>query len=136
MITRRYLLLLLGYFGFMKVSTHAEMLEPASPLFTEMKDESPPHSDALSLVWSSQREQIRMLEIQHAKMEQSKQKEYVSPESRWWFDTDDRCWEVSRPIGLGRIDSTHLFRVKYVINGKVLLTWDIDTREKRVGVIK
>jgi hypothetical protein len=96
----------------------------------------PPHCEALALVWNTQSALIKTLEVQHAKAEQRKQKEYVSPESRWWFDTDGRNWEVKRPFGPGTIDSTHMFIVNYLILGKVLGAWDVDTRAKTVAVIK
>jgi hypothetical protein len=90
----------------------------------------------LTLVWDSQNELIQAAELQHAKAEQSKLKEYVTPEGRWWFDTEGRNWEVARPFGPGGIDSTHMFTVKYLINGKAVAAWSVDTREKQVYVIK
>jgi hypothetical protein len=125
MISRRRLLILLGFLGLPTIRASAEV-----------ERSLPPHCEALSLVWSVQAEFIKAAELRHAKAEQSKRKEYVSPESRWWFDAEGRSWEVARPFEPGGIDSTHMFRVRYLINGQAVAAWNVDTREKEVSVIK
>lgn len=137
MNSRRHLLSTLGFLGigsflFKKASAQSNSKQSR----TEEKVELPPHCEALPLVWNSQQKLIREVETQHAKAEQAKQKEYVSAESRWWFDTDERKWEVARNVSPGTLDSTHWFYVYYYINGKVVAQWFVDTREKSVDVVK
>jgi hypothetical protein len=129
-ISRRRLLALLGLSGMMarRVTCEGSPDSKASA-----KGALPPHCEALSLVWDTQSERIKTFEVQHAQAEQSKQKEYVSAEGRWWFDTDGRSWEVVRPISPGTIDSTHMFIVKYLIEGKVVASWGVDTSKKQVS---
>lgn len=100
----------------------------------EPGEERLPQNDALLLVWNTQRSQIREIETQFAVAEQKKQKEYVTPESRWWFDTDTRRWDVQRPFGPGTMDSTHSFTVTYFINGKEVGSWYVDTNKKVVTI--
>jgi len=92
----------------------------------------PPHNVALSLVWRTQQEVICKLELQHATAELRKQKEYVTPDERWWFDTDKRQWTVRRPVSPGTLDSTHWFSVSYLIDGKTVGSWIVDTRKEKV----
>ncbi len=135
MISRRHLLSTLGYLGigtFLFKNTFAQNKAKSPP---EEKDDLPPHCEALFLVWSSQQKLIREVETQHAKAEQSKRKEYVSAESRWWFDAEERNWEVCRPCEPGGIDTTHSFVVSYLINGKTVAQWSVDTQEKQVDVV-
>ena len=99
----------------------------------EPGDEHSPHHDALLLVWATQRDCIRAIETRFAAFEQKKQKEYVSPQSRWWFATDTRRWDVQRPFGPGSLDSTHSFDVTYYINDKIVGVWYVETKEKIVN---
>ena len=126
MISRRRLLASLGFLGIS--IPMPPPLAAASVL--------PPHCEALTLVWSTQGQLIKAVELQHAKAEQSKQKEYVSPESRWWFDAEGRNWEVTRPFEPGDIDSTHMFIVRYHIDGKAVAAWNVDSSKKEVSVIR
>jgi hypothetical protein len=132
-ISRRRLLILLGLSS---ISAKRAACEGIPDSKFSAKGELPPHCEALRLVWDTQADILQSLELQHAKAEQSKQKEYVTPESRWWFDTDGRSWEVARPFGPGTIDSTHLFTVHYLVKDKALASWSVDTRKKQVAVIR
>ena len=137
MISRRHLLSTLGYLGiggFLFKDASAQNKAKSSP--SEEKDELPPHCEALSLVWSSQQKFIREVETQYAKSEQSKRKEYVSAESRWWFDAEERNWEVTRQGEPGSLDTTHWFNVYYCIKGKTVAQWFVDTEEKRIDIVK
>jgi hypothetical protein len=136
MINRRNILLLLGYLGFGALSQNTRLSEVhASELsLSKAGDELPPHFEALSLIWNTQKEQIKALELEHAKKEQSKSKEYVSADSRWWFDTDERRWAIERLFSPGNIDSRHMFLCTYIIKGKKLITWRVDTKQKYVVV--
>ena len=53
-------------------------------------------------------------------------------QSNWWFDTSQREWSVKRPFSPGGIDSTHMFVVIYKVDGKQLLSWDVDLKNKKV----
>jgi hypothetical protein len=86
-------------------------------------------------VWKTQEEQIKRLELKHAIAEQRKQKEYVQADGRWWFDTDERRWMVTRPFGPGGVDSTHLFMVTYFVGATESLSWQVDTRKSEVSLI-
>ena len=55
--------------------------------------------------------------------------------SDWWFDTKRRDWSVQRTFEPGVIDSTHLFEVTYKIDGKEVITWQVDLRNKKVEKI-
>ena len=78
--------------------------------------EESPHAQALALVFQTQRTKIREVDSEN-----------------WWFDTKARDWEVSRPFAPGQIDSTHMFIVKYKIDGKEIFSWTVDTRKKTVS---
>ena len=137
MISRRHLLSTLGYLGigsFLFKNTYAQSKIKSSS--SEEQKELPPHCEALSLVWNSQQKLIREVETQYAKAEQAKQKEYVSAESRWWFDTEKRSWEVNRPTPPGGIDTTHDFVVSYLIDGKVVAKWFVGTSDKQIVLAK
>jgi hypothetical protein len=139
LINRRSVLLFLGCLGFGVFSRNHELSAvSASELSTssEVRDELPPHFEALSFIWNTQKDKIKALELQHAEEEQKKRKENVDADSRWWFDTDERRWAVSRPFSPGRIDSTHMFNVTYILNSKELISWRVDTRKKSIMVIK
>jgi hypothetical protein len=105
-------------------------------MLSEEKVYLPPHCQALSLVWETQAKLIRKLEIQYAKAEQAKRKEYVSPESRWWFDTEERRWEVARAGAPGILDTTHSFYVHYLINDKAFASWGVNTENRTVALMK
>ena len=80
-------------------------------------------------MWKTQGEEIKKLELKHAIAQQRKQKEYVEADDRWWFDTDERRWTVTRPFGPGGVDSTHWFTVTYLIGTTESLSWQVDTRK-------
>jgi hypothetical protein len=103
---------------------------------SDRNDSLSPHCEALSLVWKNQRDQIKELELKHASAEQKNQKEYVDAEGRWWFDTDDRRWTVTRPFSPGGIDSTHWFTVTYLVGVSEKLSWHVDTRKQEVTLMK
>lgn len=86
------------------------------------------------MVWATQHEMIKDLEIAFATAEQKKVKEYVDAEGRWWFDTARRQWDVQRPFSPGGFDSTHLFLVKYSIEDRDVATWLVDTEKASVSV--
>ncbi len=137
MISRRHPLSTLGFLGIGSfLFKNASAQSNGKQLRTDEKDKLPPHCEALPLVQNSQQKLIREVETLHAKAEQAKQKEYISAESRWWFDAEERNWEVTRPVEPGTLDSTLWFNVYYSINGKVVAQWFVDTREKRVDVVK
>ena len=50
----------------------------------------------------------------------------------WWHDTQTREWKVKRPFAPGIIDSTHMFNVDYLIDGKTVGSWAVDTRHMTV----
>ena len=78
--------------------------------------EESPHAQALALVFQTQQDKIREVDREN-----------------WWFDTKAREWEVRRPFAPGQIDSTHMFVVKYKIDGKEVFSWVVDTRAKTVS---
>jgi hypothetical protein len=78
--------------------------------------EESPHAQALALVFQTQQDKIREVDREN-----------------WWFDTKGREWEVRRPFAPGQIDSTHMFVVKYKIDGKEMFSWTVDTRAKTVS---
>ena len=134
MISRRRLLLLLGVvgFSFSETACARTQTEPESKTSNESL---PPHCEALTLVWNTQAELIKATEIHRAKLEVAKQKEFIGAEGRWWFDTDERDWNVVRPFAPGGIDSTHMFIVTYTINGAKVLLWTVDTEKKEVAAV-
>lgn len=50
----------------------------------------------------------------------------------WSLDTLRREWIVQRPFAPGVIDSTQLFDVTYKIDGKQVMSWEVDLRNKKV----
>ena len=88
------------------------------------------------MVWQTQQDQIIALELKHATVEQKEIREYVSAEERWWFDTDDRRWNVLGPFGPGGVDSTHWFMVTYIVGKDKKLVWQVDTRKREVSLLK
>ncbi|HLG14675.1 MAG TPA: hypothetical protein VJH03_09280 [Blastocatellia bacterium] len=100
------------------------------------EDEIPPHCEALSIVWATQQEMIKQLEIAYATAEQKKQKENIGTDGRWWFDTAKRQWDVQRPFAPGGFDSTHWFLVKYSIDDQAVANWFVDTRNRKVDIQK
>ena len=73
--------------------------------------EASPHAQALRLVFEKRAERIRAVD-----------------EEDWWHDVKSRGWFVKRPFPPGVIDSTHLFDVRYEIDGKPVAAWSVDTR--------
>ena len=98
MILRRTLLIGLAFVGLSRAftSTSSSSLSQAVP--TDVSGSLPPHCQALSLVWKTQEEQIKKLELQHANAQQRRRKEYLEADGRWWFDTDERRWTVTRRL--------------------------------------
>jgi hypothetical protein len=92
------------------VATLTVMARPAAPPV-----EKSPHAAALELVFEKAGERIRDLD-----------------RNNWWHDTEDRDWVVRRPFSPGTIDSTHLFNVTYLIGGKPVASWLVDTRKGTV----
>ncbi len=135
MILRRTLLLGLAFVGLSRAcnGTSSGSLSQDSP--TDVSASLPPHCEALSLVWKTQKEEIKKLELKHAIAEQRKQKESVEADGRWWFDTDERRWSVTRPFGPGGFDSTHWFTVTYRVGETETLSWQVDTRKSEVSLI-
>jgi hypothetical protein len=82
----------------------------AAPAQEARKIEQSPHAAALEVVFKTQQARIRE----------------VDP-GNWWHDVKERQWTVRRPIYPGWIDSTHLFRVGYRIDGKEVAAWMVDT---------
>lgn len=128
---RRTLLMGLGIVGFTRACASADLSPKSAEPAADKSTFLPPHCEALSLVWESQGPQIKDFELKHATAEQAKQKEYVGPDGRWWFDTDERRWSVTRPFGPGGVDSTHWFVVQYVV-GDAKLAWTVDTEKRKV----
>jgi hypothetical protein len=135
MILRRTVLLGLTFVGLARACTRtsSSSLPQASP--TDVSGSLPPHCEALSLVWKTQEEEIKKLELKHAIAEQRKQKEYVGADDRWWFDTDERRWSVTRPFGPGGFDSTHWFTVTCLVGETESLSWQVDTRKSEVSLV-
>ncbi|HKU72637.1 MAG TPA: hypothetical protein VJR02_01840 [Pyrinomonadaceae bacterium] len=129
MILRRTLLLGLASVGLSQACTRRSPDPKSQAPSTDVTGSLPPHCEALSLVWKTQEEQIKKLELKHAIAEQRKQKEYVGAEGRWWFDTDERRWTVTRPFGPGGVDSTHWFTVTYFVGSTESLSWHVDTHK-------
>ena len=78
--------------------------------------EPPPGSfppNAVQVVLATRQDQLRELD---------------DPES-WWHDTKERTWSVKRPFDPGVLDTTHMFLVSYKIDGTIVATWQVDTRE-------
>ena len=67
--------------------------------------EPSPHVEALMLVLRSRQPEIAKVDPHNEKLDKS-------PDTQWWFDTDERQWIVQRPFGPGTIDTTHAFVVK------------------------
>ena len=134
LISRRNLLFALGLLGLCRISSKGASVESISRV--DSSNPLPPHCEALSLVWKTQQNEIKALELKHAVTEQKRTKEYVSAEERWWFDTDDRRWGILRPFGPGGVDSTHWFIVTYVVGKDKKLSWQVDTRKQEVSLLK
>jgi hypothetical protein len=135
MILRRTLLLGLAFVGLSRACTRTSSSSLSQAPRPDVSGSLPPHCEALSVVWKTQEEQIKRLELKHAIAEQRKQKEYVQADGRWWFDTDERRWMVTRPFGPGGVDSTHLFMVTYFVGATESLSWQVDTRKSEVSLI-
>lgn len=80
------------------------------------KTEYSPHSTALSLIFSTQQNVIRSVDKEN-----------------WWHDVEDRTWVVKRPFYPGLIDSTHMFSVLYLIHGKEVAKWNVNTETNQVN---
>ena len=136
MILRRTMLLGLAFLGLSPACTKMSSHSLSQASSTDVSGSLPPHCEALSLVWKTQAEQIKKLELKHASAEQQKQKEYVEADGRWWFDTDERRWTVTRPFSPGGFDSTHWFTVTYLVGATGSLSWQVDTRKSEVSLIQ
>ena len=136
MMLRRNLLLAIGFVVLSRFCTKPSSNLQSTSQSADGFDVLPPHCEALSLVWKHQRYQIQELEFKHASAEQEKQKEIVDANSRWWFDTDERRWTVTRPFSPGGIDSTHWFTVTYIIGESEKLSWFVDTSKQEVSLVK
>lgn len=135
MIMRRTLLLGLTFLGLSQAFTRTSSSSLSQASSIDVNGSLPPHCGALSLVWKTQEEEIKKLELKHAIAQQRKQKEHVEADDRWWFDTDERRWTVTRPFGPGGVDSTHWFTVTYLVGTTESLSWQVDTRKLKVSLI-
>jgi hypothetical protein len=72
-----------------------------------------PHVEALAVVFATQQKTIGEVDA-----------------GNWWHDVKERQWVVKRPFYPGTIDSTHLFKVTYRIDGKDAASWFVDTWKK------
>jgi hypothetical protein len=81
--------------------------------------EKSPHSEALQLVFTKEKERIRTID-----------------QEVWWIDDKERAWSVKRPFEPGFIDSTHWFVVRYSVDGKVVSSWSVDIETKDVVLLK
>lgn len=79
------------------------------------KPEASPHAVAIQLVMTTQQETIREVD-----------------QGNWWHDVKERAWKAKRPFAPGAFDSTHMFVVSYLIEGKAVCSWFVDTRAKKV----
>jgi hypothetical protein len=75
--------------------------------------ERSPHADAIMVVLDTQGKLIRRVDKEN-----------------WWHDVKQRRWLVKRPFHPGTIDSTHTFMVSYLIEGKSVAAWTVDTRKR------
>lgn len=74
-----------------------------------------PFVEAINLVATTQKAEIKAVD-----------------KGEWWFDTSKREWSVQRPFAPGGVDSTHLFTVTYKVDGKQVMSWNVDLRKKKV----
>ncbi|HEX7333837.1 MAG TPA: hypothetical protein VF290_20205 [Pyrinomonadaceae bacterium] len=133
MILRRTMLLGLAFLGLSPACTKTSSNSLSQASATDVSGSLPPHCEALSLVWKTQAEQIKLLELKHVSAGQ--QKESVGIDG-WWFDTDERRWTVTRPFAPGVMDSTHWFTVTYLVGATESLSWQVDTRKSEVSLIQ
>jgi hypothetical protein len=82
------------------------------------KPDRSPHGAAVELVLKEKADDIRKLE----KVEKDE----------WWHDVKERSWVVRRPFHPGVIDTTHSFDVSYLIDGRIVGRWGVDTRTGKV----
>jgi hypothetical protein len=99
---------------------------PPPPPAVEMS----PHAEALQLVFAKEGKRIRDVELDFAKAAEPTRE---VGKDHWWHDVRVREWSADRPFYPGYIDSTHFFSVTYKIDGKVVASWDVDTR---AGTVK
>lgn len=135
MMLRRTLLLGLACVGLSRGCAETSSSSVSQVPSTDVNDSLPPHCDALSLVWKTQQNQIKELEFKHAKAEHQKEGGLGEPD-RWWFDTDERRWTVTRPFPPGGVDSTHWFEVTYLVGSTQTLSWHVDTRKQEVSLTR
>jgi len=93
----------------------------AGTTVAQQKQDRSPHADALDLILRTQADEIRKAEAPFRLGE--------TGDEIWWFDTKERTWVVKRPVAPGVLDSTHLFDVRYQIDGKDVANWLVDTRK-------
>lgn len=92
-------------------------------MLTTKADEAPPddvspHALALALLLERESARIAGLEADHG---------------AWWHDTAIREWRVQRPWAPGISDTTHFFTVSYLIDGKAVTQWSVNTRSRQVA---
>ena len=98
----------------------------ASQPTSRLADTESPHGQALSLVLATQQKAIRELEKRAGSLRM------MGSDESWWFDTKPRTWSVARPFAPGTIDSTHMFEVRYSIDGNEAGAWSVDTHSQKV----
>ena len=91
-----------------------------------LADTDSPHGQAIALVLATQQKAIRDIEKQAGTLRM------MGSDESWWFDTARRSWSVVRPFAPGYIDSTHMFTVRYAIDGNEVAAWDVDTVGRKV----
>jgi len=84
----------------------------------QLPDESS-HAAAIRLVMKARESEVKKLEQR----------------SDWWDDVKERAWSAKRPCHSGLVDCTHLFKVTYSIDGRVVARWSVDTRTGKVGAV-
>jgi hypothetical protein len=95
----------------------ALLLCSCSTIPQENAVETSPHADAIQLVMTTQQDEIRKVDG-----------------NDWWHDVKPREWQARRPFHPGTIDSTHMFVVTYRIDGNVVQSWMVDTRNRTVDI--
>ena len=83
------------------------------------EENSIPHVEAINLVVKTQFKDIRKID-----------------KDNWWHDTKLREWSVRRLVYPGTIDSRHMFVVTYSIEGKLVLSWSVNTKENTVSIME
>ena len=79
--------------------------------------DEPLHAAAIRLVMEAKKVQISRVD---------------SP-GDWENDTKKRSWAAQRPFEPGFIDSTNWFQVTYEVDGRVLGSWNVNTKTGQVA---